>query len=77
MYDNNCPMADINKAAHKVFIKTFLAFEEEYRNSKGEGTDELAERMYLELTKWLVNHIPKVDDSSKDCVPSKQHLSLR
>ena len=61
-----CPAAEINKAAHANFIKTFVQFQEEYRQSG--DADDIARRMYNELTEWLVKHIKKVDMQIEPCM---------
>lgn len=66
MEEYECPAAEINKAAHKKFIETFEAFQGEYRQSG--GSDEIALRMYQELTDWLVRHIKKVDGQLAGCI---------
>ncbi len=66
MYRNNCPAAEVNERAHKGFLKTFEAFQEEFR--EGGGSEDIARRMYSELTGWLVTHIQGVDSKLADCV---------
>ncbi|MCB0263413.1 MAG: hemerythrin family protein [Calditrichaeota bacterium] len=61
----NCPTAKANKGAHAKFIETFLQFESDYRNG---ASDDLAMRMYKELTDWLVSHIKKIDGGLASCV---------
>lgn len=60
-----CPMAAINERAHVKFVEMFLAFKDEYY-TKG-GSEELAARMYRNLTGWLVGHIVKVDTALLHC----------
>jgi len=62
-----CPMAAANKQAHGVFIEKFKTFRENFE--KDGATDELAGRMYSELSDWLVNHILKVDKALSAVVP--------
>ncbi len=64
-----CPGAEKNKNAHAYFIKTFQAFQAEYRQSG--GSEEIARRMYSELTGWLVNHIKGIDGQMGACVHSE------
>ncbi len=61
-----CPAAEINKKAHGYFIRTFEQFQEEYKVSG--GSEDIALRMYQELTEWLVKHIKKVDGQLSTCV---------
>ena len=61
-----CPVAAANKAAHCIFIETFLAFRKEYETSG--GSEDIAMRMYKTLTDWLVNHIMKVDGQIGPCM---------
>ncbi|HHL73108.1 MAG TPA: bacteriohemerythrin [Bacteroidetes bacterium] len=63
-----CPMAEQNKSAHGKFIETFESFQEEYRQSG--GTEDIAMRMYTELTDWLVKHIKKIDMGIEPCIHS-------
>lgn len=67
-----CPAAEINKRAHGQFLETFLRFESEYRHSG--GSEDIATRMYQELTDWLVRHIKGVDGQLAPCVHSSQGL---
>ncbi len=66
-----CPMAEQNKSAHAKFIETFEQFQEEYRQSG--GTDDIAMRMYKELTDWLVKHIKKIDMGIEPCIHSYEN----
>lgn len=61
-----CPAASLNKAAHEEFIRTFVAFRKEYAEQGGE--EGFARRMYDELTRWLVNHIQRVDGQVTPCM---------
>ncbi len=63
---HQCPAGEANKKAHGHFLETFVAFENEYRQSG--GSDDIALRMYRELTAWLVNHIKGIDGQMADCV---------
>ena len=66
MEHHNCPVAEKNKDAHGYFLRTFEAFQNEYRESG--GSEDIALRMYKELTEWLVSHIKGVDTKISDCV---------
>lgn len=61
-----CPVAEVNKLAHARFMETFGGFQEEYRSAG--GSEEIALRMYTELTSWLVHHIQGVDRQVGTCV---------
>jgi hemerythrin len=65
-----CPVADFNKTAHQQFIDTFLWFQKEYAASGGD--QELALRMYKQLTDWLVNHIQRVDGQISPCMAAER-----
>jgi hemerythrin len=54
-----CPFAEANKKAHCYFVATFEKFQQEYRASG--GSQDLALRLYQELTDWLLHHIRRVD----------------
>lgn len=62
----HCPAAAANKAAHGVFMETFEGFQNDYRASG--DSEDIARRMYDELTLWLVNHIQKIDTQAGPCV---------
>ncbi len=47
-------------------METFSNFESEYRQSG--GSEDIALRMYQELTAWLVNHIKGIDGPMAACV---------
>ncbi len=61
-----CPVAAKNKKAHAYFVETFEGFQAEYRHSG--GSEEIARRMYSELTGWLVSHIQGIDNHLGPCV---------
>lgn len=61
-----CPLASKNKAAHCYFVETFDGFQAEYKASG--GSEDIARRMYKELTDWLINHIQGLDSGLGDCV---------
>lgn len=65
-----CPAAEINKKAHAKFIETFERFHEEFLTTT--SAEDLALRMYQELTEWLVKHIKGVDGQLNACVHRKQ-----
>ena len=69
MERHQCPAAAKNKKAHAYFMETFDGFQQEYRASG--GSDEIARRMYAELTDWLVSHIKKVDGTMDGCVHAR------
>lgn len=62
-----CPVAAQNKCAHGYFMKTFDDFAKEYANNG--GSDDIARRMYKELTDWLVKHIQAIDTNLARCDP--------
>lgn len=66
MERHHCPAAAVNKQAHGWFMATFEGFQDEYRTSG--GSQELALRMYGELTTWLVAHIKKIDTQLGGCL---------
>jgi hemerythrin len=55
-----CPLADINKKAHAVFLKRFTTFRDEL-DSKKSTPSLLAVRMLRDLSAWLVEHIRTID----------------
>ncbi len=61
-----CPAAETNKNAHAHFMESLSTFESEYRESG--GSEDIALRMYQELTSWLVNHIQGIDGQMAACV---------
>ena len=67
---HKCPAAETNKRAHGQFLETFSRFEAEYRQSG--GSEDIAMRMYRELTTWLVRHIKGVDGQLAPCVHSSE-----
>ncbi len=61
-----CPAYEGNKKAHGWFLETFENFQQEYRDTG--GSDDIARRMYKELTEWLVRHIKKIDSQLEPCI---------
>ena len=66
MERHQCPVAAKNKDAHAYFIDTFENFQREYRESG--GSEDIALRMYTELTQWLVKHIQGIDTQIAPCL---------
>jgi hemerythrin len=63
MHRHKCPVADINKQAHGVFISTLKSIEAEVQ-TKGVSPN-LAIRVNKELLDWFGNHISKIDTQLK------------
>ncbi len=61
-----CPAYEVNKKAHGWFIETLESFQREFRETG--GSEEIARRMYHELTQWLVQHIKKIDTQLEPCI---------
>ena len=66
MHEYQCPIAETNKKAHTHFIELFEKYRKEYREQG--ATNELARRIYNDLTDWLVSHILKVDKQIGTCL---------
>ena len=64
-----CPAADGNKNAHALFIKTFEAYQKEFREHG--GGEEIALRMHRTLTDWFVGHIKGTDTQLGCCAGIK------
>lgn len=62
----HCPIAATNKQAHQKFMETFGALLDEYR--KSDASEELAIRVYNELSDWLISHVKKIDTQIGECV---------
>jgi len=56
---HKCPMAEVNKQAHKKFMEIFISLNEEYRQSG--ASEEIARKIHHVLSDWLVNHIKAID----------------
>ena len=61
-----CPVAAQNKQAHAEFIKTFGEFYTQWQADT--MTPELANKTYVELEKWLLVHVARVDTQLRLCV---------
>ena len=61
-----CPVAAQNKQAHAEFIKTFGEFYTQWQADT--MTPELANKTYVELEKWLLIHVARVDTQLRLCV---------
>lgn len=55
-----CPMAQINKDAHGIFLDTVKKYKNNYRDNPDEQK-EIAIQIHGDLAKWLVNHIQGID----------------
>lgn len=63
MHRHKCPVANVNKEAHGVFIATLKSIDEEIK-TKG-VTPSLAIRVNKELLDWFGKHITKIDTQLK------------
>jgi hemerythrin len=68
MNEYKCPAAAQNKQAHDEFVGKFSRFYTQWQT--GNMTSELASETYLELEKWLLNHVAHVDTQLRTCVKS-------
>jgi hemerythrin len=68
MNEYKCPVAAENKQAHAEFVRKFSRFYTQWQT--GNMTAELAGETYMELEKWLVKHVARVDTQLRLCVKS-------
>jgi hemerythrin len=68
MNEYKCPVAAENKQAHAEFVRKFSRFYTQWQT--GNMTAELASETYMELEKWLVKHVARVDTQLRLCVKS-------
>jgi hemerythrin len=66
METNKCPMADLNKQQHVIFIANLQEFQARF--DKENTSAELTLAVQKELMDWFVNHIVKIDLKMKECV---------
>lgn len=66
MNEYKCPIAAANKQAHAEFTNTFSQFYTQWQ--EGTMTPTLVSQTYLELEKWLVNHVLRTDTQLRPCV---------
>lgn len=60
----NCPMAEKNITSHKKLLEFVGKFEDNYK--KHGGSQKNTEILADVLSKWLVQHICKIDQSLKE-----------
>jgi hemerythrin len=66
MEKHRCPVAAVNKQAHRRFVEKFRGLRDRfYRDGP---TAELVLAVKEEMGDWLVNHIRKIDTGLKPCV---------
>lgn len=63
---HQCPIAATNQAAHRKFIDTFGKLHDQYRQS--DASEEVAQKIYDELSEWLVSHILTIDTQIGACI---------
>ena len=63
---HQCPIAGTNQAAHRKFIDTFGKLHDQYRQS--DASEEVAIKIYEELSEWLVSHILTIDTQIGACI---------
>jgi hemerythrin-like metal-binding protein len=61
-----CPAAEENKKAHRQLVERLAQLRSKF-DQEGTKTTALRE-MYQELSKWLANHICKVDAQLRPCL---------
>ena len=66
MAEYECPVAAKNKQAHAEFLATFDGFYQQWQT--GTMIPELVSKTYMELEKWLVNHVLHTDTQLRPCV---------
>ncbi len=66
MTANKCPLEEVNKQQHAVFIAKLEEFQSRFEKENASATLTLA--VQKELMDWFVNHIVKIDLKMKDCV---------
>ncbi|MBD2460231.1 hemerythrin family protein [Oscillatoria sp. FACHB-1407] len=63
---HKCAIAETNQNAHTQFIQTFGNLHDEYRQS--DANEAIAQRIYDELSDWLVKHILQIDTQIGVCI---------
>lgn len=66
MRNNKCPVLAENKAAHKGFLEFFGKFSAKYE--KDGSSRAILEKLHKSSSKWLVDHICKIDVELRHCV---------
>lgn len=66
MDDLGCPAAAENKRAHKEFLATFTKLHERFQEQGASPT--LVLEISDTVTKWLIDHISKIDTQLNACV---------
>jgi hemerythrin len=66
MNEYKCPVAAENKQAHAEFVSTFSQFYTQWQTDI--MTPKLVSETYMELEKWLVQHVARVDTQLRPCV---------
>ena len=66
MTKHSCPVAEVNKAAHKMFVQAVSDFQQRYTPH---GYDQADARQLVDMVdQWLQNHICRIDIHLKRCV---------
>ena len=66
MAKNNCPVAELNKQQHAIFLGKIAKFKEMLADST--ASTKVTLDVKKELMDWFINHITKIDMQLKDCV---------
>lgn len=67
-----CPVADINKKAHKIFLDKFTRLYDEFQHTQ--DAESMARRIHAELSDWLVHHIKSIDTKLAASVPAEDKV---
>ena len=66
MAKHNCPIAEINKQQHEIFLTKIANYKEMINNESAKTLVTLD--LKKELMDWFINHITKIDMQLRDCV---------
>jgi hemerythrin len=71
MAQYNCPVAEINKAAHTKFIATFKGLKEKF-DAAGANTSLVLDISNL-INNWLIQHIKQIDSQLAKCTKNAEN----
>ena len=66
MQSRNCPTAEQNKQAHREFMLKFSELRNQFDRNGSQTT--LVLEIHRTLSRWLVEHISKIDTKLNECV---------
>ena len=75
MTETHCPAAQTNQRAHAQFLQDYQQLKQRF--DEQQAPDTLLMEIYTMASRWITNHICRVDVRLRDCVPARKSVASR